>query len=79
MPKVLDLYGFRVEMYFNDHPPPHCHVAGKGGRAKFNLNCPAGPTTLVWTRGIRPTDLRSIKVDLDHQVPYLCQKWGNLP
>ena len=32
MPRIADLDGLTVKLYFNDHPPPHVHVyAGRVG------------------------------------------------
>jgi hypothetical protein len=26
MPTISRFYGIEIQMYFNDHAPPHCHV-----------------------------------------------------
>jgi len=79
MPKVLDLYGYSIEMYSNDHPPPHCHVRGHGGRAKFNLHCPTGPVELVKQHGISRSDLGSLERALNESIDLLCKKWMKQP
>lgn len=76
MPTVLTLNGRRVVMYFNDHPPPHCHVIGAGGRGKFMLNCPSGPVSLDWQRGFSRSDVGEIKRGLNSNVSLLCGQWG---
>jgi hypothetical protein len=48
VPTVLTIRNVRVAIYLNDHPPPHVHAIRRGGAlAKFELNCPDGPVTLV--------------------------------
>jgi hypothetical protein len=38
LPTVLRSGGFRITIYFNDHPPPHVHVAFGGRTAKIYLD-----------------------------------------
>jgi len=54
MPTVLTIGNTRVVIYTNDHPPPHVHAVRRDGAlAKPELNCPAGPVTLVEQSGFR--------------------------
>ncbi|MBY0285117.1 MAG: DUF4160 domain-containing protein [Sphingomonas sp.] len=38
MPTVIIIDGIRIEIYTDDHPPPHFHVKAGGMRAKFDIS-----------------------------------------
>jgi len=59
MPTVHREGGLRFIVFPDDHPPPHVHVDGNGGRGKIDL---AGPT-LLWVRGLSVSD-RKLAVDV---------------
>jgi hypothetical protein len=33
MPRISEFYGIVIEMYFDDHPPPHFHARYSGDEA----------------------------------------------
>ena len=37
MPTVIILDGIRIEIFTDDHPPPHFHVKAGTMRAKFDI------------------------------------------
>jgi Domain of unknown function (DUF4160) len=37
MPTVIIIDGIRIEIYTDDHPPPHFHVKAGTMRAKFDI------------------------------------------
>jgi hypothetical protein len=37
MPTVIIIDGIRIEIFTDDHPPPHCHVKAGRMRAKFDI------------------------------------------
>ena len=37
MPTIIILDGIRIEIYTDDHPPPHFHVRAGRMRAKFDI------------------------------------------
>jgi hypothetical protein len=37
MPTVIIIDGIRIEIYTDDHPPPHFHVKAGNLRAKFDI------------------------------------------
>ena len=37
MPTVIIISGIRIEIYTDDHPPPHFHVKAGQMRAKFDI------------------------------------------
>lgn len=63
MPRIAQLYGIAVYMYFGDHPPPHVHaIYGRfeaeieittGGILKGQLPVRARRLVREWTREYR--------------------------
>jgi hypothetical protein len=47
-------------LFLNDHTPPHVHVPGPDGRAKFELGATPGDVLLVECDGIAAAMLRRI-------------------
>jgi hypothetical protein len=37
MPRISEFYGIIIEMYWNDHNPPHFHARYAGNRAEFDI------------------------------------------
>lgn len=37
MPTISPFYGLEIQMYFNDHPPPHFHVGYSGYKATIGI------------------------------------------
>ena len=37
MPTIAIIDGIRIEIFTNDHPPPHFHARFGGRRAKFDI------------------------------------------
>lgn len=76
MPTVLTIRNIRVAIYTNDHPPPHVHAIRRGGAlAKFELNCPDGPVTLVGQAGFRSVEIVEIGTAVAADLPAMCAKW----
>ncbi|MEM6321356.1 MAG: DUF4160 domain-containing protein [Bacteroidota bacterium] len=68
MPTILRKDGFRFFFFSNDHAPPHIHVSGKGGRAKFDLL----PVSLVSSNGLKSKDLKAAhEIVADNQYLFL--------
>ena len=64
-------------IYSNDHPPPHVHAIRRGGAlARFSLNCPDGPVTLLDQSGYRTAEIVEIGVAVAAELPAICAKWG---
>jgi hypothetical protein len=38
VPRISSFYGITIAMYFNDHSPPHFHVAYAGREASIRLS-----------------------------------------
>jgi hypothetical protein len=66
-----------VAIYSNDHPPPHVHAIRRGGAlAKFGLNCPEGPVTLVAQAGFRAAEIAEIGEVVAARLSTICLKWS---
>ncbi len=37
MPTISEFYGMLMQMYYNDHAPPHFHVRYSGARATVDI------------------------------------------
>lgn len=60
MPTVFRIGAYRIVIYLNDHSPPHVHVIGAGGVAKFEIGKSPDGVMLVETLGISKASLRRI-------------------
>lgn len=38
MPAIKDFRAFRIHMYYEDHNPPHVHIAGPAFAAKMRID-----------------------------------------
>ena len=75
MVTVHPFNGLRVFVYSNDHPPPRVNVAGGGKEAKFALNCPDGPVSLIRNFGSGIGELRMIQAELNDMIEFSRKKW----
>ncbi len=37
MPTISEFYGIKIQMYYNDHAPPHFHVLYSGAKATVGI------------------------------------------
>lgn len=75
MPTIFHVGNYRIMILTKDHPPPHVHAIGAGGRAKIALDCTADSIALLWHDGISRADLRLILAETDRAIRNLCDKW----
>jgi hypothetical protein len=78
VPTVLNIGGYRVVVYPNDHRPAHVHVMGAGQEALFFLNCTEGPVSLRENYGFRSRELAVIKKILNEHLARLCTAWKEI-
>ena len=50
MPEICRFYGIVIQMYFDDHAPPHFHARYAGSRAVVNID----PPILLHGQATRP-------------------------
>jgi hypothetical protein len=70
MPTISIFFGFVVQMYWRDHPPPHVHVFYQGYEALFAIE--TGDVIV----GEMPTAARRIvRQWIDRRRPELLENW----
>jgi len=66
-------FGFRIVIYTLDHEPAHVHVTG-AGQAKINLLGPGDLPELVYSIGIKRSDLRRLLTEVaDRRAEFLLE------
>jgi Domain of unknown function (DUF4160) len=75
MPTLFRVGSYRVVVFLNDHRPPHVHVIGAVGRAKFELGATPNDVALVESNGIRATSLRRIAAEIIERHQACLENW----
>ena len=73
MPEVFRFYGFSFFFYSREHEPPHIHVEGNDGMAKFDWD--GKEFILVEKEGIKANDFRKIKKVVDENADIILKRW----
>ena len=77
MGTITRLNGRRYFTYSNDHPPAHVHVSNANGKAKFELNCTAGPVRCVKAaRRLSDQELLEMAREIEAMLAKCCQHWS---
>ena len=72
MGKILEVNGFRIYIYSNDHPPVHVHVFKGGSEAKVHLE----PELMIKDNyGFKSQGLAKILKTIEQHYEYIKQKW----
>ncbi len=66
--------GFRFVIYTADHEPAHIHVTGPG-QAKINLLGPDGRPQLVYSIGIKRSDMKRLMAEVVLHQERLLEEW----
>ena len=63
MPEISRFYGIVIEMFFNDHSPPHFHAEYQGAQAQYDIR------TLKLRKGKLPKKAHNLIVEwaTEHQ------------
>ncbi len=69
--------GFRFVIYTSDHEPAHIHVVGDG-HAKINIVGPEGAPELVFSVGIKKSDMRRLLVEVAEHREELLDRWEQI-
>lgn len=73
MPTVLRIGPYRFFFYSNENDePPHIHVRGSDGEAKFWLD----PVELAYNYGYRGNELRRIEALVSENHEVLVEAWN---
>ena len=73
MPTALEMDGFRIVIYTNDHAPAHVHVVRGDGEAKINIA--SERVALVSAYGLKKTDIKRAVRIVSENRELLLQKW----
>lgn len=74
MPEVFRFYGFSFFFYSKEHEPPHIHVEGNGGLAKFVWN--GLEFEPAEKHGIKANDFKKIKSVIDENADIIIKRWN---
>lgn len=73
MPEIFRFFGFSFFFYSKEHEPPHIHVEGKDGMAKFEWN---GEQFAVSERhNIKTSDFKKIRTAIDDNADLIIKRW----
>ena len=72
MPTISVFFGFVVQMYWRDHPPPHIHVLYQGFEALFAIE-----TAEIIAGELPPPATRLIREWIERRRPELLANWEN--
>ena len=72
MPELLRLFGLRFFFYSNDHRPPHIHVRGNDGEARFSIN----PVNCIENNGLKKQDLYLAEAIIKTNKEEFLRKWN---
>ncbi len=75
MPAVLRQDGFDVDIYTNDHEPPHVHVWKAEGEVVINLGEGAGIPTIRDVNRMGKKHVRKAYAIVEQGLYYLRDKW----
>jgi len=70
-------HGFRFVIYTLDHEPAHVHITG-AGQAKINLLGPGGAPELVWSIGIKRSDMRRLFAEAVERRDDFLKEWERI-
>lgn len=73
MPTVVRERGFRVMIFYNDHPPAHVHVLKDGKKTRVYLD----PVAL-WDSNMKPNDAALAVEIVQQNRDTLLSKWSEL-
>ena len=67
-------HGFRFVIYTLDHEPAHVHITG-AGQAKINLLGTDGEPQVLWSVGIKRSDMRRLLGETSRRREEFLQAW----
>jgi len=73
MPTVVQERGYRVMIFFNDHPPPHAHVFKDGQKARVYLS----PVAL-WDSTLKANETKQAIKIVEANRDTLLNKWHEI-
>ncbi len=74
MPEIFRFFGFSFFFYSKEHEPPHVHVEGNGGMAKFEWD--GEVFKLKEKYNLKANDLKKIKAAIDENADLIIKRWN---
>ncbi len=71
MGTIVDFNGVKIRVNPRDHYPPHVHVDGNGGVARFNIETMEWMESLEFSR----SDLRAIEEVIHQRIEEIWAEW----
>ena len=71
------VYGFRFVIYTLDHEPAHVHITGSG-QAKIDLLGPDGIPEVVYSIGIKRSDMRHLLAEVIERRDDFLREWERI-
>jgi hypothetical protein len=71
MGTVVEFKGVKIRVNPRDHRPPHVHVVGNGGKARFNIESMEWIDSLEFTR----SDLKAIEEVIHRRIEEIWNEW----
>jgi hypothetical protein len=78
MPTLLRIDGYCVQIYTDDHLPPHVHVFARDCELVVNLNCPEKYVSVRENDGFKNREVRDIMTIVQANRPQLCEAWKEI-
>ncbi|MEL5894399.1 DUF4160 domain-containing protein [Bacteroides sp. GD17] len=75
MPEIFRFFGFSFFYYSKEHEPPHVHVEGANGIAKFEWN--GENFILKEKQGIKTNDIKRISGVIEENKDLIIKHWNN--
>jgi Domain of unknown function (DUF4160) len=69
--------GFRFVIYTSDHEPAHVHVTG-AWQAKINLLGPGGIPEIMFSAGIKRSDMRRLFAEVIERRDDFLREWERI-
>lgn len=72
MGTVDSFCGIKIKVNARDHNPPHCHVEGNGGKARYNI------VTMEWmeSEGFTAADRNRIEIVIKRRIQEIRELWS---
>ena len=78
MATILFVDGYKVQLFTQDHLPPHAHVFARGCEAIVFLNCLESSVTLRENFRFKTSEIKAImRIVQEHQA-VLCEAWEEI-
>jgi hypothetical protein len=78
MPTLLRIDGYSVQIFTDDHLPPHVHVFARGCELVVNLNCAEEYVSIRENNGFKNREIRDIVIIVQANRLQLCEGWEQI-